>query len=156
MIRSLKSLRCLPLPDVLPGPRFIMSSPAAAPFTGRYILVADEDPKVVDFIIHTLRQDGHAVFHAYDAQSAVQLVYAMHKCDLVISNTKVDGVAGVDLIRQLRHDRPTQAIAYLANSGRSTPEIEARLPPDVPIIREPFTAEELRARVATLLDGGAR
>ncbi|HEX2217572.1 MAG TPA: response regulator [Gemmatimonadales bacterium] len=126
------------------------------PFSGRYILVADEDPKVVEFIISTLRRSGHAVFHAYDGRSAVELVYAMRKCDLVISNTKVDGMPGIELIRQLRHDRPTQPIVYIANIGRSTPETEAQLPPDVPIIREPFTAEDLRAAVAPLLGGDGR
>ena len=131
-----------------------MSTPAPAPFSGRYILVADEDPAVVDFVIRTLRRDGHGVFHAYDGRSAVELVYAMRKCDLVISNTRVDGMPGIELIRQLRHDRPAQPIVYLANAGRSTPEIEASLPPDVPIIREPFTADELRAVVTPLLDGG--
>ena len=133
-----------------------MSSPAAARFTGRYILVADEDPAVVAFVIRTLRDDGHAVFHAYDGRSAVELVYALRQCDLVISNTRVDGIPGIDLIRQLRHDRPTQPIAYLANIGRSSPEIEAQLPTNVPIIREPFTADELRAALAPLLNGGGR
>jgi hypothetical protein len=63
---------------------------------------------------------------------------------------------GIDLIRQLRHDRPTQRIAYIAKVGRSTPEIEAQLPPDVPILREPVYGGELRATVAPLLNGGAR
>ena len=36
------------------------------------------------------------------------------------------------------------------------PEIEAQLPPDVPILREPFTAHELRTTVATLLTGDGR
>jgi CheY-like chemotaxis protein len=128
-----------------------MTSPASAEFSGRYILVADEDPAIVRFVVETLRGDGHAVFHAYDGQSAVQLVYAMRQCDLVVSNTKVDGMPGIELIRQLRHDRPTQPIMYIANIGRSTPEIEAQLPPDVPIIREPFTADELRAAVLGVL-----
>jgi hypothetical protein len=90
-------------------------------------------------VIRTLRDDGHAVFHAHDGRSAVELVYALRKCDLVISNTKVDGMP-----------------AYLSNLGRSSPEIEAQLPPGVPIIREPFTADELRMAIAPLLDGGGR
>jgi CheY-like chemotaxis protein len=100
--------------------------------------------------------DGHAVFHAYDGRSAVELVYALRKCDLVISNTKVDGMPGIDLIRQLRQDRPSQPILYIANIGRSSPEIEAQPPTDVPIIREPFTAEQLRKAVGALLDGMGR
>jgi len=120
----------------------------------RHIIVADEDPAVVAFILHLLRQDGHVVFHAYDAMSASQLAGALQHCDLLISNTKVVGADGVELIRELRGKRPTLPILYLANIGRSTPELEAKLPPDIPIIREPFTAEQLRAAIESLLDGG--
>ena len=35
------------------------------------IVIADEDQSVVQFVIQTLRKDGNAVFHAYDALSAV-------------------------------------------------------------------------------------
>ena len=51
-------------------------------FSGRYILVADEDPEVV------------------------------------LSNTKIQGMPGIELIQQLRRDRPAQRLLYLANSGR--------------------------------------
>jgi len=79
--------------------------------------------------------------------SAVQLANELPTIDLVISNSKVQGIDGVGLIIRLRQDRPELPIIYLANTGRSSPEVEAALPPDVPIIREPFTAEKLRARV---------
>ncbi len=122
----------------------------------RHIVVADQDPKVVAFVVDVLRDDGHAVFHAYDALSAVELALSLETCDLVISNTKVTGVDGVDLIRELRQRRPDFPMVYLANRGRSTPELEAQLPPDVPILREPFTEHELRATVAKVLTGELR
>jgi hypothetical protein len=74
-----------------------MSSPTPAVSNGRHILVADEDPAVVAFVIQTLRDDG-----------------------------------------------------------RSTPEIEAQLPEDVPILREPFTAEQLLTEASELLEGAGR
>jgi len=40
---------------------------------------------------------------------------------------------------------------YIANIDRSTPAIEAMLPRNVPIIREPFLAADLRALVGPLL-----
>jgi two-component system response regulator GlrR len=129
-----------------------MSSATPPASTGRYIIVADEDPAVVAFIIHTLRGDGHAVFHAYDARSATELALALEHCDLVISDTRVIGSDGLSLVRDLRHKRPWLPIMYLANLGRSTPELEALLPADIPILREPFTAEQLRAAVTGLLD----
>jgi DNA-binding response OmpR family regulator len=129
-----------------------MSSPTQADLDSRArIVVADEDPKVVAFVIETLRQDGHAVFHAYDGLSATQLALAIDKVHLVITNTRVGGVPGIELVYRLRSRLPSLPMLYLANIDRSTPAIEARLPRDVPIIREPFTADELRAVVAGLL-----
>jgi DNA-binding response OmpR family regulator len=74
-------------------------------------------------------------------------------CDLVISNTKVEGADGVELIQFLRKRRPTLPIIYLANLGRSTPEMETKLPADIPILREPFTVENLRGAVVAMLNG---
>src|SRR5688500_7873038 len=110
-------------------------------FSGRHIIVADEDRRMVDMIIQTLRADGHAVFHAYDVLSATQLAIGLEVCDVVISNSKVEGSDGVELIPYLRKRRPSLPIISLANKGRSTPETEAQLPADVPILREPFTVE---------------
>jgi two-component system, OmpR family, response regulator len=126
-------------------------NPRAEAFAGRYIVVADEDKAVVNLVIETLLGDGHAVFQAYDGLSATQLALGLKTCDLVISNTRVGGVAGLDMIHELRAHLPKLPVIYLANRERSTPELERRLPPDVPILREPFTAEELRAVVQPLL-----
>jgi len=120
-------------------------------FVGRYIVVADEDKAVAGFVIDTLLVDGHAVFHAYDGLSAVQLALNLKMCDLVVSNTKVGGKPGIDLIHELREHLPTLAILYLSSNGRSTPELERQLPRNVPILREPFGAKELRAAVNYLL-----
>lgn len=131
-----------------------MGSPTAADMISRRrILVADEDPKVVEFIIQTLREDGHAVFHAHDGLSATELAFALDETHLVITNTKVSGMPGVELVHLLRTRLPDLPIVYLANIDRSTPAIEAKLPRDVPILREPFTAEQLRELVASLLSG---
>ena len=118
------------------------------------IVIADEDPLVVQLVTQTLRQDGNAVFHAYDALSAVQLAFSLDRCDLLISNTRVEGLSGVELIHRLRTRLPKLPILYLANVRRSTAEAEAQLPCGVPILREPFTAEELRVAVRPFLSDG--
>jgi DNA-binding NtrC family response regulator len=79
------------------------------------------------------------------------MAFAIDKVHLVITNTRVGGVPGIDLIYQLRVRLPNLAILYIANIDRSTPAIEEKLPRDVPILREPFTADELRAKVSALL-----
>lgn len=139
-------------PGCLPGLRCTMSSLMPGVLDRRRIVVADEDPGVVALVVDTLRADGYAVFHAPDALAATQLACDLDPCHLIISNAKVQGVQGVDLIHELRRYRHALPILYIANPRRSTPELEAQLPSDVWILREPFTAEQLRATVRTLLD----
>jgi len=127
-----------------------MRAPARA-FAGRYIVVADENRAVVSLVIETLLRDGHAVFQAYDGLSAVQLALNLKVCDLVLTNTRVGGVPGIDLIQELREHAPDLAILYMANRETSSPELEAQLPADVRILREPFTADELRTAVRPFL-----
>jgi DNA-binding response OmpR family regulator len=115
------------------------------------IVIADEDPEIVQFVVQTLRKDGNAVFPAYDALSAVQLATALDRCDLLMSNTRVEGMPGIELIRELRARMPLLPIMYIANIGRTTAELEAQLPAGMPIIREPFTVEELRDAVRPFL-----
>ena len=118
---------------------------------GSYIVVADEDRTIANFVIDTLETDGHSVFWAYDGISAIQLALGLKVCDLVISNSRVGGQQGVDLIIDLRERLPWVSILYLANDARSTPDQERHLPADVPILREPFTGDDLRSAVRPLL-----
>jgi DNA-binding response OmpR family regulator len=136
---------------MFPGSKVLQMSPRARGRTGRYIVVADEDKAVLGLVMETLLDDGHAVFQAYDGLSAVQLAVGLKTCDLVISNSRVGGAPGIDLIHELRELLPRLPILYLANNGWSTPELEAPLPGDVPILREPFTADELRTAVRPLV-----
>jgi DNA-binding response OmpR family regulator len=128
-----------------------VSSLARAAFAGRYIVVADENRTIANSVIETLTADGHAVFLAYDGLSALQLALGLKVCDLVISNSCVGGKPGLELIRELRALLPALPILYLANDGKSTPALEHELPGGVRILREPFSAEELRNAVEPLL-----
>ena len=151
----LPAFPCSPAtPGRLSGAKVEMQSALDSLPSRPRIVVADESPSVVRFVIQTLRKGGSAVFHAYDALSATQLALSLDRCDLLISNTRIDGMPGVQLIRELRTRLPDLPILYIANIGGSTPDLEAQLPLGVPIIREPFTAEELRAAVRPLLPDG--
>ena len=124
---------------------------------GLNVVIADEDPVVVGQVLATLRADGFRAFHAYDGRAAVELALALRNIHLLISNTRIADFPGVELIHVLRAERPGLPVIYLANIGRSTPEIEAQLPEGVPILREPFTRDQLLGLVRELLPehGGA-
>jgi|SRR5687768_10034500 len=116
------------------------------------IVLADADSRVVEKILLALREDGHAVFHAYDGLSAIQLATSFPNIDLLITNTLVIDSPGIELVHQIRRRMPGLPIMYIASAARSTPAIEAGLPPDVPIVREPYDPAEIR-RLAKELTG---
>jgi len=134
-----------------PNPARVVTTPSSIIQPRCPGLAWRQDRAIAGLVIETLLDDGHAVFQAYDGLSAVELALGLKVCDLVISNTRVGGVAGLDLIHELRAELPELAILYLANQGRSWAGLERQLPGDVPVLREPFTAEELRAAVHPLL-----
>lgn len=105
--------------------------------------MADEDRSLVGFVIDTLLAAGHAVFQTRDGRSAIELAMNLRGCDLVISNTRVGGEPGVELVKTLQAKLPKVPFIYVASATRSTPELEAQLPGGVVILREPFTGEML-------------
>jgi two-component system, OmpR family, response regulator len=127
-----------------------LSSPPPGLHQGAHIVVADEKPALLDMIVRTLRMNKHCVFQAYDGQAAYELALALRDIDLLITNTQMPGMNGPELIRRVRALLPTLPILYVKNQGQP-PAIPDGLPPDVPTLHEPFTAEQLLAAVKPLL-----
>jgi DNA-binding response OmpR family regulator len=112
--------------------------------------VADEKPKLLDMMVRTLRAADHRVFQAYDGQAAFELALALRDIDLLITNTRMPGMNGPELIRNVRALLPALPILYIRNQETST-AVPDGLPPDVPTLSEPFTPEQLLAAVRPLL-----
>jgi DNA-binding NtrC family response regulator len=113
-------------------------------FNRQRIVGADDESPAIAIIIDTLPHDGHCVTHAGDARSTT-LDLALRECHLFICGSGIGGVRAIDLIGDLRERMPGLAILCLADAIRWTPMLEARLAVDVTILREPFTADLLRA-----------
>lgn len=126
-------------------------SPFSHLHAGAHIVCADENPRLLDFIVTTLRKAEHRAFQAYDGLAALELVMALRVVDLLITDTRMPGLAGPQLIRQVRAQFPALPILYLKNQTAPV-GIPDGLPPDVPVLLEPFTAEELIEKVDELLE----
>jgi len=137
-------------PGRFPGSRPTVLRGTTHDFSRQRIVVADDDAPAAAFLIGILRHDGHCVTHAGDARVAT-LDLALRECHLFICGFGTRVASTVDLIDDLLERRPGLPILCLADSRGWTPELEARLPAHVTILREPFTAERLRAAVRPLL-----
>jgi DNA-binding response OmpR family regulator len=118
---------------------------------GAYVVIADEDPKLLDMMVQTLRSRDCCVFKAYDGLAALELTLGLRVVDLLITNTRMPGLNGPQLIRHVREEMPALPILYVANKGYPEGAPDG-LPADVPTLRDPFTPEQLLEAVRPLLE----
>jgi CheY-like chemotaxis protein len=116
-------------------------------FTGRRVVVTDENSGKLSAITDTLRQAGLRVFAAYDGQSALELVTQLGNIDLLVTNTRLGAISGPELMRRSRELHPSMPILHIVHDGGS----DTSLFSDVMNLLEPFTDEQLVMVVRTLL-----
>jgi DNA-binding NtrC family response regulator len=119
-------------------------------FDRQRIVVAGEDSVTVGFAIATLRHDGHCVTHVTDTHRP-SWDLALRECHLLIASSTIGGATWADLQDDLLDRQLGIALLCITDASRTPPASSAQSRPAVPTLREPFTAEELRAAVRPLL-----
>lgn len=126
-------------------------SPLSHLHRGAYIVVANQKQQLLDMMVDTLRAQDHCVFRAYDGMAALELSLALQKINLLVADTNRPGLTGPHLVHEVRKRLPTLPILYVKNLG--SPVTPDELPPDVPVLNEPFTPDEFLAAIRPLLSG---
>jgi DNA-binding response OmpR family regulator len=111
------------------------------------IVVTDDNPALMAFLVTTLRDAGHCVFAAYDGKSACELALLIPELDLLITNTRWGIVTNRELIKAVRNKRPEVPILHI---GEPMPNPDGLLD-DVPALRQPFTVDQLLGKVRDLV-----
>jgi DNA-binding response OmpR family regulator len=128
-----------------------MAVPSPGPPRPWRIVATDDDPRLLALVVTTLRNAGHCVFAAYDADSACEIALLIPDLQLLITNTRLGTTSSRELIRLVRQEKPELPILQL---GEPLPEPDSPLL-DVPTLREPFTPEQLLAAVEAVVGGRA-
>jgi len=83
------------------------------------ILVVDDEPKICSMLTTVLERQGYDVQACLDAPTALERFQAA-AFDVVISDLRMPGVNGFELIRQIKRSRP--ATVVVAVTGHATPD----------------------------------
>ena len=119
----------------------------AQPSRSSRIVVTDDNPELMTFLVTTLRDAGHCVFAAYDGDAACELALLIPELDLLVTNTRWGEVTNRHLIKEVRSKRPELPILHI---GDPMPNPDGLLD-DVPTLRQPFTADHLLEKVRDLV-----
>jgi two-component system cell cycle sensor histidine kinase/response regulator CckA len=127
---------------------------APAPVMGtETILLVEDDAALRNLAARVLRAQGYLVLDARDGKEALELE-ASHgsAIDLVLSDTVLPGMNGVEVVRRLAERRPGLKSVYM--SGYTDDEVLRRgiVTSEVRFVQKPFTPNVLAQTVRDALD----
>jgi two-component system, cell cycle response regulator CpdR len=113
------------------------------------ILVVDDEPSVLAVVSRALRDEGHEVIAVSNGQTAYD-VTLNETVDVVVTNNRMPGLNGGELVSALRKRLPGIPILHLDELSQATHSL-FQLPADVPTLFKPFDLVALKAAVRRLL-----
>ena len=108
------------------------------------ILVADDNRDLVLSISKLLELTGHSVIAAHSAREAVDLLDELPNIDLVLSDIRMPGVDGFDLLRVLRHRFPSLPIILMSGLPITPDDV---VPLGASILTKPIDMDELQSLI---------
>jgi len=116
------------------------------------ILIADDDPDILDVIRITLEAEGYQVIEAHDGQEAIEMVKKSSP-DLLITDFKMPKMCGDEVCKTLKQDILIQhmPIIMLTGKGEVTDKIHGINSGADDYMVKPFEPQELVARVKMVL-----
>jgi len=88
------------------------------------ILVVDDEEGLRSFMAEALEADGHEVATAADGAEALRLC-SQRAFDLVITDLKMPGTGGMEVVRQLDADQPEVQVIVITAHGSIDKAVEA-------------------------------
>jgi DNA-binding NtrC family response regulator len=115
------------------------------------ILVVDDSPETVEIIQRNLEAVGYSVFTAPCVSDAVDILDST-LIDLVVTDLKMPGSSGLDLVRHVRQNHSDTEVMMITGYATVEGAVEAVKTGAEEYLQKPFTEEELLAAVDKALE----
>ncbi|MBI2457013.1 MAG: sigma-54-dependent Fis family transcriptional regulator [candidate division NC10 bacterium] len=116
------------------------------------ILVVDDEAAMRLLVTSVLRDEGHDVTSAASGEEALQLVAKRHY-HLIITDLKMPGISGLEVLETVRRDDPETAVILLTAFGTVEGAVEAMRKGAAHYLLKPLAnPDELRLAVRRVLE----
>jgi DNA-binding response OmpR family regulator len=118
------------------------------------VLVVDDEPHLLRLVQFRLEREGYDVVTASDGQSALDSVFE-HRPDVCLLDVVMPRRSGLEVLQELRADERSAALKVIMLTARATDaDIERGMQMGADdYLTKPFSAADLRSRVAAKLPG---
>ena len=120
---------------------------------GEIVLVVDDEEKVLQLAVDALRELGYLVLHAPGGETALELIEAQPRIDLLLTDVLMPGMHGTHLAGQVERLRPEIRLLYMSGYPSDGIVSDGVVADGVALLPKPFTVAQLARRVRQVLDG---
>ena len=119
---------------------------------GPVVLVADDDPDILELVAFRLERAGYDIVRARDGEEALQLA-AEHVPDLAVLDVMMPKLNGYEVTQRIRQDDATSDMPVILLTARvQEADVERGFQVGADdYLKKPFSPQELRARVQSIL-----
>lgn len=112
------------------------------------ILVVDDNPESLRFLVDTLESEGMTVLIARSGEATLELLDHAAP-DLILMDALMPGISGLETTRQIKRNPATAHIPVIFMTGLNEPEhvVAALATGGVDYVRKPIVIDELLARI---------
>lgn len=110
------------------------------------VLIVDDEPSMRRILSANLRQDAHVVVEADCAAAAIALL-TREDFDVVITDQKMPGGSGMDVLRTVEETEPHTSVVFLTAVGTVELAVESMREGAFDFLTKPFVPDVVRATV---------
>lgn len=110
--------------------------------SGAHVLVIDDEPLMRDFLAETLKRNGFQVHTANNGQTGLEEL-RQHSFDLCITDMKMPGMDGLEVLDQVRHLQPDTVVILMTAYASVESAVRALKAGAADYIMKPFTPDEI-------------
>jgi DNA-binding NtrC family response regulator len=115
------------------------------------VLIVDDDPNVLEVLNARLLSSGYAVQKAKDGAEAVEIINN-EKTDIVISDVKMPGMDGLELLNAIRAHIPEMPVIFLTAYANIPEAVQAVKSGAVDYLEKPFEGQDLVKKIQDALN----
>jgi len=110
------------------------------------VLIVDDEQSMRRILSSNLRLDSHVLVEAENASAAIALL-AREDFDVVITDQKMPGGSGMDVLRTVQETDPTTSVVFLTAVGTVELAVESMRYGSFAFLTKPFVPDVVRATV---------
>lgn len=113
------------------------------------VLLVDDDPSIIDAMTLLFEAEGLEVYAATDSEEALAHLRDQHVPDFIVSDYRLPGPTGVELIRLIRNELQTAVPAVLMTGDTTAKLVDETDLPDCAVLHKPVDTDYLLGLIST-------